>query len=167
MLALNDPRWGRLQHAYGPATDTPALLEQLQTSTGPDQGPWDGLWSSLCHQGDVYSASYAAVPHIVATAIRTTTPVDFSFFAMPAAIEIARARGRGQPMPGDIAEAYQAAVVRLADAVLGHRGEPWDRQMLRSAATALATAKGDIDLAEAIFELDEDWIDRINNERRD
>ena len=143
MLALNDPLWGRLQHAYGPATDIPALLKQLQSSTGPDQGPWDGLWSRLCHQGDVYTA-----------------------FALPAAIEIARARGRGQPIQGDIADAYYAAVARLADAVLGHRGEPWDRQLVRSAATALAVAKGDIDLAEAIFELDEDWIERINNERR-
>jgi hypothetical protein len=166
MLALNDPRWGRLQHAYGPASDVPALLKQLQSSTGPNQGPWEGLWSNLCHQGDVYTASYAAVPHIVSTAIGTTTRVDFSFFALPAAIEIARARGRGQPIPGDIADGYHAAVARLADAVFGHHDEPWDREHVRSAATALAVAKGHIDLAEAIFDLDEDWIKKINNERR-
>lgn len=166
MLSLDDPLWGRLQHAYGPASDIPALLKQLRSSTGPDEGPWESLWSSLCHQGDVYTASYAAVPHIVMLAVGTKSPVDFSFLALPAAIEIARLRGRGQAIPGEIAVDYHAALMNLVDAAFAHRDEAWDRSMLRSAATALAIAKGQIDIAEAIFELDDDWIERINSERR-
>jgi hypothetical protein len=29
MLSLDDPRWNELQHAYGVASDIPALLSQL------------------------------------------------------------------------------------------------------------------------------------------
>jgi hypothetical protein len=52
--------WPELRHAYGSAEDVPGLLDQL----GPDQRTqaWDDLWSRICHQGTVYSASYAALP---------------------------------------------------------------------------------------------------------
>ncbi|MCZ1002041.1 hypothetical protein O1M63_34875 [Streptomyces mirabilis] len=52
--------WSRLHHAYGTAEDVPGLLDAV----GPDaQDPgWNKLWSRLCHQGTVYSASYAALP---------------------------------------------------------------------------------------------------------
>ncbi len=29
MLRLDDPQWGKLKHAYGAATDTPAELARL------------------------------------------------------------------------------------------------------------------------------------------
>lgn len=84
MLSLDDPRWRELRHAYGNAADVPDLLRALALSTGPKEGyrdePWFSLWSSLCHQGDVYTASYIAVPHIVQIASEATEPVDFSFF---------------------------------------------------------------------------------------
>ncbi|MFF3559957.1 hypothetical protein ACFYXS_07975 [Streptomyces sp. NPDC002574] len=52
--------WSRLHHAYGTAEDIPDLL----ATVSPDvQHPgWNELWSRLCHQGTVYSASYAALP---------------------------------------------------------------------------------------------------------
>jgi hypothetical protein len=67
-LSLDDTlRWSNLQHAYGSASDVPGLLRRLEVlpaSSGTDE-PWFSLWSSLAHQGDVYSASFAAVPHVV------------------------------------------------------------------------------------------------------
>ena len=64
MLGLDDPRWTELRHAYGTASDTPNVLRQLRsTSVSTDrEEPWFTLWSSLAHQGDVYSASFAACP---------------------------------------------------------------------------------------------------------
>ena len=54
--------WAELRHAYGTAEDVPALLVAAEKS-GADFGPaWDQLWSRLCHQGTVYTASYAALP---------------------------------------------------------------------------------------------------------
>jgi hypothetical protein len=96
MLPLDDPYWSELVHAYGKASDVPELLLALASSTGPKTGyeeePWYSLWSSLCHQGDVYTASYAAVPHIVKIACEAAPPIDSSFLQLPAAIEVARGR---------------------------------------------------------------------------
>ncbi|MFG1820432.1 hypothetical protein ACGFIF_42215 [Kribbella sp. NPDC049174] len=54
--------WASLQDAYGSAERVPALLATA-AAAGADHGaPWDELWGRLCHQGTVYSASYAALP---------------------------------------------------------------------------------------------------------
>ena len=57
-LPLDSPRWPELNHAYGKASDIPALLRQLDSfpPSGPDDEPWFSLWSALAHQGDVYPA---------------------------------------------------------------------------------------------------------------
>jgi ABC-type arginine transport system permease subunit len=166
MLALDDPRWSELSHAYGAATDIPARLRDLAAAPEPiadwQDEPWYGLWSSLCHQGDVYTASYAAVPHITAIAMRTTGPVDHGFFGLPAAIELARTEGRGPEIPVDLEPAYREAIVGLAECVALHRRENWDLATLLSAITALAVAKGQIEAARALFLLDENTIAGIN-----
>ena len=53
--------WSQLTHAYGPADDIPGLFARLEGGPG-DKEIWHDLWSALCHQGDVYGASYAALP---------------------------------------------------------------------------------------------------------
>jgi hypothetical protein len=171
MLPLDDPLWKDLQHAYGAATDIPDILRTLALSTGPKEGygdePWFSLWSSLCHQGDVYTASYVAVPHIVQIASETKAPVDFSFFQLPAAIEVARQTGRGPDIPKAFADEYHSAIARLMENASLHRNEPWDQSMLLSVAAAQAVAKGHIDVAEALLNLDADWIAKINNREID
>ncbi|MER5311074.1 hypothetical protein ABT034_25165 [Streptomyces sp. NPDC002773] len=52
--------WPRLTHAYGSAEDIPTLLARIASE--PESGLWNDLWSALCHQGSVYSASFAALP---------------------------------------------------------------------------------------------------------
>ena len=166
MLSLDDPEWADLTHAYGSASDIPDLLRLLAAKPGPKSDyraePWFTLWSSLCHQGDVYTASYAAVPHVVQIAIDTHGPVAFDFFQLPAAIEVARATGRGPPMPASLGTDYQQAIKRLPDCVSIHRGEEWDRDLTISAIAALAVGKGQLVLAEAIMNLDDDLIEKIN-----
>ncbi|WP_051740023.1 hypothetical protein [Kitasatospora sp. MBT66] len=51
--------WSQLKHAYGTAEDIPALFERLGAE--PNDEAWSDLWSRLCHQGSVYSASFAAL----------------------------------------------------------------------------------------------------------
>ena len=54
--------WASLRDAYGSAELVPALLAAAEEA-GTDEGDRrDDLWSRLCHQGTVYSASYAALP---------------------------------------------------------------------------------------------------------
>lgn len=55
-LPLDSARWATLEHAYGKASDLPAMLRQLDAlpeAIGNEE-PWFSLWSALAHQGDVY-----------------------------------------------------------------------------------------------------------------
>ncbi len=165
MLPLDSPYWLELRHAYGRALDIPPLLAQLEQSPEPksryDADPWNGLWSSLCHQGDAYTASYAAVPHILRICLASAGPVDCAFFQLPACIEIARATGRGPRIPDQLAEAYFASSRQLSECAFKHATREWDQDMTQCVLGALAVAKGHIKLAEAIVNLDGDIMDRI------
>jgi hypothetical protein len=60
--------WRTLDHAYGNAADIPGLLNQLTPE--PEASVWEELWSRICHQGTVYSASFAALPALADAAER-------------------------------------------------------------------------------------------------
>jgi len=62
--------WAALQHAYGSAQDLPRLLAAAAADTGHDREVWEQLWGRICHQGTVYSASYAALPALATIAER-------------------------------------------------------------------------------------------------
>lgn len=170
MLELDDSRWSELTHAYGAASDIPALLRALAKAPkqqGANCEPWLTLWSSLYHQGDVYTASYAAIPHVVEIALSQANAIDFSFWLLPASVEVARANGRGPDAPDFLLSAYDAAIARLPECILAHRGESWSQDMTIAAMAALAVSKNHHALAEAIMNLDEDWISRISKDERD
>jgi hypothetical protein len=60
------PDWHTLRHAYGFAGDVPELLDQL--SPDEEAAVWAELWSRVCHQGTVYSASFPVLPYLLAAA---------------------------------------------------------------------------------------------------
>ena len=62
------PDWKQLRHAYGSAEDLPYLLRQMFPD--PSAPVWNELWSCLCHQDTVYSASFAALPVLLEMARR-------------------------------------------------------------------------------------------------
>jgi hypothetical protein len=165
LISLQSGAWQELTHAYGKASDIPGLLSQLSQSPAPKSGykdePWFSLWSALCHQGDVYSASYAAVPHIVRVGTETSGPIDSGFFLLPACIEVARNNGRGPQIPAEMADAYFEGLRGLHQCAFRHAPEDWDSGMAQSVAAALAAAKGQFKLAEALINLDDDIIAKI------
>src|SRR5438093_3961133 len=113
-LDLDSPRWRELSHAYGSAEDIPELLRRLE-GIPPSDGerePWFSIWSALAHQGDVYSASFAAVPHVVNALATAPTGADSSYFAFPARVEICRERSAA-PVPPDLLPAYRQALAQL------------------------------------------------------
>jgi HEAT repeat protein len=58
--------WKSLRHAYGEASDVPKLIRALLSDhPGKREGALDALFSTIWHQGTVYSASPAAVPFLV------------------------------------------------------------------------------------------------------
>jgi hypothetical protein len=118
MLPLESKRWSELSHAYGDASDIPSLLadlESLPPDVGSEAEPYFSLWSALCHQGDVYVGSYAAIPHIVRVMGTAPEQVPMTLFLMVSCIEIARAKGRGPAVPSDLRVDYIAALSRIPE----------------------------------------------------
>jgi hypothetical protein len=68
--------WAELQDAYGSAEKTPELIAAAVASGQESGDAWDELWARLCHQGTVYSASYAALP-LLAHAARQHEPAGY------------------------------------------------------------------------------------------
>jgi hypothetical protein len=161
MLPLESERWSQLSHAYGDASDVPSLLRDLE-SLPPDAGseaePYFSLWSALCHQGDVYTGSYAAVPHIVRIMGTAPERVPMTLFLMVACIEIARCKGRGPAVPPDLQTDYSAALARIPELVAGAARARWDHWYCGAALAAVAAAKGFAQLAEAVLELDPETV---------
>jgi hypothetical protein len=154
MIPLDSPRWSELEHCYGSAADIPGLLAQLESfpSSHGNSEPWFSLWSALCHQGDVYPASFAAVPHIIRILASNPVRADFSFFQLPACIEIARAREKF-PIPPDLHDPYVKALEQLPGLVGAAASRQWDEGFLCCALSAVAAAKGFPSVAEAVQEI--------------
>jgi hypothetical protein len=66
---LDEIHWDQLNHAYGPATDVPALLRELidadVQSPGDSNHPLWHLYGNIYHQGTVYPATPHAVPFLI------------------------------------------------------------------------------------------------------
>ena len=154
MLSLDSPEWSNLTHAYGSATDIPDLLRQLEglPSSDRDAEPWFSIWSSLAHQGDVYSASFAAVPHVVSYLAVAPHKADFSFFQFPAWVEICRVKEK-ITLPEPLANSYVTALASLPEIVASATKAEWDDTLASCALAAIAAAKGRISMAEAILEM--------------
>src|SRR5215472_3324654 len=128
MVPLDSPRWSSLSHAYGPASDIPPLLRSVAADiahSSPTEGPWFQLWSTLYHQGDIYTASFAAVPHLVETLALDPVCACFDFFLMPASIEVTRNR-RNTPVPPDLADSYFESLKRMPTVAAHALARPWD-----------------------------------------
>ena len=156
MLALSSPRWSDLRHAYGSASDVPSWLVALQSlpSSGGEAEPWFSIWSALAHQGDVFDASYAAVPHVVAALSTAPEKADQSFFQFPAWVEICRAKG-GPEIPSDLSEPYFVALSRLP-ALASRVTPPCEPGLLVCCLAAVAVANGQVGIAECVLELSPD-----------
>ena len=154
VLELDDPRWGELRHAYGFASNTPGLLRQLKSdsvSTGRNE-PWFTLWSSLAHQGGVYPASFAAVPHIIRVLANSPMTSDASFLQFPAWVEICRQRDQ-VPIPDLLVAEYFDALRQLPALIAAAASRDWGSEYLACALAALAAVKGYGIVAEAALEL--------------
>lgn len=91
MYSLDSDKWETLEHAYGSAEDIPKILHALLDQ---EEGAyyWDNMWSSLCHQGTIYSATFAVFPYLI-SALKTQLEqgkanVNFYYFAT--CVEISR-----------------------------------------------------------------------------
>lgn len=156
--------WKKYRHAYGSAEDIPALLADLQhfpDCDPPRAEPYFTLWSSLCHQDDVYTGSYAALPRLVAAMEGQPQAANWSTLLLAISIEISRLKGNGPAVPDELGSSYAAAVARLPALAQALASKDCDELMARVAAAAIPTARGYPDLADGILHLNPDDIDRM------
>jgi len=153
-LPLDSARWDQLQHAYGDASDIPELLRQLETvpASKGEYEPWFSLWSALAHQNDVYTASFAAVPHVVRALATSPLTADASYFQFPVVVEAWRQENK-VAIPEDLQVMYFAALGALPDLVAKASKREWSGDFLVCALSALAAAKGFGKVATAVMEM--------------
>jgi len=154
LISLDDPLWSKLEHAYGSAANIPALLIQLEDvpSSIGDNEPWFSLWSALAHQGDVYSASFAAVPYVINALASAPLSADFTYFQFPAWVEICRQKNN-VTVPLNLAPAYFESLSRIPALIAAASEREWDVTFLQCALSALAASNGEVSIAEAALEL--------------
>lgn len=155
MLPLDDARWRELSQAFGSAEDVPRLLAHLElVDDRARRELWLGLWGTLWRADTVFTASYAAVPHLVAWAAGRGAAEAARALHLVAGIEIGRLQPGAPPVPPDLARAYHAAVAAVPGVVAGRIDEPWDPDTAQVLTGALAVAKGHPDFGGAALQLE-------------
>jgi len=157
VISLQDSRWGELRHAYGEATDIPPLLQAIErdpSRSDPSEGPWYKLWSALYHQGDIYPASFAAVPHVVRILASSPHNACFDFFLFPASVEVARDRSHIE-VPAILAQPYRESLGQLPAIATAASHRDWAGPLGRSIVAAVAASKGQFSAAELLLEIEQ------------
>jgi hypothetical protein len=159
MLTLDDPRWRTLT-AYGNPADLPGLLRTLQQSTTPEQAAalTYAVSEYICHQYDVYSASYAVVPHLAALAAGRAPAEQVPVLALIGLIAALAQRQDAEPVPADLRPAYEAALQQAGDLVLDNFRRPCSHADFGALVGALAAIRGHAVLAI-------DLLDTLRNPR--
>jgi hypothetical protein len=153
MLPLDSAGWATLDQAYGSAEDVPRLLEHLDRVGGAERDAlWLGLWATLWRDGHVYSASYAAVPHLVAHTTRQAADERARALHLVATIELARRVATAPPMPDELSDAYSAAIAAIPAAIASCVAESWSHDTTQIMVAVMAIAKGHLRLGAAMLE---------------
>jgi hypothetical protein len=154
-LSLDSPRWAELAQSYGTAEDVPRLLDAL-ACIGTEEARaevWFALWRTLYRPGETYTASYAAVPHLLRIGGTLALRELAEAVHLAARIEASRREPASAPMPSDLVEAYAAAVDSLPQLVAAVATEPWPADVAQIFAAALLVGKRQPELAREVLEL--------------
>ncbi len=164
MLDLKSPRWGELRQAYGSAENVPGMLEQLRVAPVPDNyksEPWFSIWSTLCHQGDVYTATYAAVPHVVAMAKLKNEDQRLEHLNFIGYAEACRHHKHSLAIPPDLEADYLSALEEADALFLTNLKLRWGEEQTKVLLGGLAAIRGYPKLGEEIIDLDSSLFESI------
>ncbi len=155
MLSLDSTRWAQLTQAYGTAEDVPRLLEALACigSESAREEVWFALWRTLYRPEEVYTASYAAVPHLLAISGMFGLRERAQGVHLVTRIEVTRRAPGSAAMPEDLVADYAAAVESLPAFIAAGNGEAWAADLAQIFAAALLIGKRQPDLARGMLEI--------------
>ncbi|WP_292929206.1 hypothetical protein [Novosphingobium sp. PASSN1] len=132
-----------LYDAYGNPFDPRPIIARWRSGEAP--GAVGTLWERLYHQGNVGSASYAAVPDLVEL-LETSSQPDWDAYALIATIEEARADG-AELIPPSLIPAYTAAWRSVLPLAIRDLANASQGELVRSLIAVIAHAKGQHSLA--------------------
>jgi hypothetical protein len=135
VLPLDSPRWKALGAAWAPD-----FLRLVATETTPDYrdgGKWWAVYSDLYHQHSIYPVTYAAFPHLVASAGEGTIRQRMAVLCLAGNIRV-HSHTVGT-VPDDLLPDFEAAMNRVKESSLATV-----REAMRAAATDEGTTLGDL-----------------------
>jgi hypothetical protein len=144
--------WNDLLGGYRVPYDPRPALDRLRG--GPSDAAWAELWNGLHHQGAVDSASYTAVPALVAI-YQTKVAPDWNAHALIGTIELQRGADNNPDIPSWLATEYSAALRELTQRAYEDLKKTRDPLVARSALAVVAIAKNLRTYARLLLELDE------------
>jgi hypothetical protein len=155
MLDLASARWRELAQAHGSAEDIPRLIDALATVENPDERGdlWYGVWATLCPNGVVQSAAYAAAPHLLAITASQGIAERTAAIHFVVEVECSRHLPGAPRIPDDLVPAYAMAVESLPSIVGGMTEVAWSEQIAQVMAAALLAGKRQPVLARAVLAL--------------
>lgn len=156
-LALDSPRWRTLQQAYGSAEDIGALLAALYDQDDDDARTelWYGAWATLCPGDRIYSAAYAAAPHLLRIAATRDFAERVSAIHLVAQVEISRHASGAPGIDDDLVAAYASAIESLPSQVMQLVAMTWDEPTAQVLAAALLAGKRQHALARLLLQPDD------------
>jgi hypothetical protein len=157
-MTHDDTRWTSLLGGHRIPYDPRAALAKLESAE--PEAAWSELWDELHHQGDVDTASFAAVPELVRIHERRSAP-DWNTYALVGTIELQRDQGENPGVPAWLEESYRKAVTRLGELAHEDLKQAQDPLIARSALGIIALTKGLRSHARILLALDESEVEEI------
>ena len=155
-LDLASPRWSELAQAYGSAEDIGALLAALYATQDDDERTelWYGAWATLCPGNTVFSAAYAAVPHLVRIVEARDFAERVAALHLVTQVEVCRHAHGAPGIDDDLILAYAATIESLPRRVAELAEITWDVSSARVLAAALLAGKRQYVLARLLLDHD-------------
>src|SRR6266496_294203 len=159
MLSLDDTRWRELTGDYKTPLDPRPLIAKLEGCEA--QTAWSEVWDELHHQGNVGTASYVAVPHLVEIYCKLGI-ADWNTYAIVAVIELARNQRQNPEVPQFIEADYFRAIEELARIGQSEILRVEEPETIRAMLGIIAIAKGLRMHGKFLIEFSEDELMEID-----
>ncbi|MBI4752702.1 MAG: hypothetical protein HY774_29790 [Acidobacteria bacterium] len=151
MLELDNPRWNELDNAYDTFYSTQDFLRRLWAEApNISSGEWADFLGSLCAGGQVPSASFAAIPHVIEVA-KLRKPQERPMFMLAVCLVEGNRQRNNAPIPHDLEEAYRQAIEATPPLLLECLALDWESENLRILMATLAAIQGKFDVVELLI----------------
>lgn len=152
---LNDPIWQTLEGGYRTKYDASIALKNLELASDEESAGKiiNELWEELHHQGDVGTASYVALPHLIRIVKAKNIGIG-AILSLCATIEQQRVLAKNPVLPQELSNFYQTGLSEMKKLALSVLAKSdLSQESLAVACSAVATTSGRVKFGKAMLEL--------------